>query len=124
MSYCVSEKFMKRMDDIEKENKNLRVFKERTEEECGASAVMNALMDRIQELEEENKELKDRNNKQQVVIVNETIEKEKAQYQLEHWRTSSLPNLLGDLFDKMNSFIYRADVEEFECLRANYLGDD
>ena len=68
---------------LEEENKKLREFKERAEEECGASAVMTALMDRIQELEEENKGIKDRNNKQQVVIVNETIEKEKAQIEKE-----------------------------------------
>ncbi len=77
MSYTAA--FLKKMKNLEEENKKLREFKERTEEECGAHAVMNDLMDRIQDLENENKEIKEKNNKQQVVIVNETIEKEKAQ---------------------------------------------
>jgi len=81
MSYTAA--FLKKMKNLEEENKKLREFKERTEEECGASAVMNDFMDRIQDLENENKEIKEKNNKQQVVIVNETIEKEKAQIEKE-----------------------------------------
>tara|TARA_R110000787_G_scaffold117804_1_gene228491 strand:+ start:151 stop:525 length:375 start_codon:yes stop_codon:yes gene_type:complete len=107
---------------LQEENKRLRKFKEREEEECGASAVMNDFMDRIQELEKENKEIKDRNNKQQVVIVNETIEKEKAQYALAAacGRGWIEPSEIDDALDTIeNDFIRQEDQEDWERFRED-----
>jgi hypothetical protein len=116
MSYTAL--FLKKMKNLEEENKKLREFKERTEEECGAHAVMNDLMDRIQDLENENKEIKEKNNKQQVVIVNETIEKEKAQIQEKAQKAKT--KHLGDQQELLEeaeeqlSAIYDF-VEDFQC---------
>tara|TARA_R110001632_G_C11260114_1_gene409791 strand:- start:510 stop:878 length:369 start_codon:yes stop_codon:yes gene_type:complete len=106
---------------LQEENKRLRKFKEREEEECGASAVMNDFMDRIQELEKENKEIKDRNNKQQVVIVNETIEKEKSKYELDDWKQRACaPEVWEDYLDTIeNDFIRPQDHEDWERFREN-----
>ena len=107
---------------LQEENKRLRKFKEREEEECGASAVMNDFMDRIQELEKENKEIKDRNNKQQVVIVNETIEKEKSKYELDDWKQRAIsPEVLEDYLDTIENDFIRpwGENEDWEALRES-----
>ena len=120
------EKLQEENKKLQEENKRLTKFKEREEEECGASAVMNDFMDRIQELEKENKEIKDRNNKQQVVIVNETIDKEAAQQELQDWLFKDdrgMDNLL-DTIEK--DFISLQDQEKWDRYREtiDYDGEE
>ena len=111
---------------LQEENKRLTKFKETEEEECGASAVMNDFMDRIQELEKENKEIKDRNNKQQVVIVNETIDKEAAQQELQDWLEKDGRGIDELLDDIEKDFISLQDQEKWERYREtiDYDGEE
>tara|TARA_R110001599_G_scaffold90123_1_gene237854 strand:- start:142 stop:522 length:381 start_codon:yes stop_codon:yes gene_type:complete len=81
-----TEDLLAKIQRLEKENQELREFRDEAEEECSASAVMHDFMTRIQRAEAKNEEKDEEIKKQMVVCVGETIEKERVKHLLGKYR--------------------------------------